>query len=187
MARLCRSPGAGRAVAGTVAACALGSALIVPPPALAHGSRARAAQVSAAVRRSRQLWATIDVCNPSDQPYTVGIRGSMPSDGQPGDAMMMRFRLQYLEPAAQRWIDLGGASSKFLAVGSSRMPRQAGRSFVLYAPAKGTTFVLRGVVSFQWRHSGHVAMAISRPTSAGHQSLAGADPAGYSAATCRIR
>jgi hypothetical protein len=174
-------------VAGTAAACALASAVIFPAAVLAQGARAHAAQVSAAVRRSRELWATIDVCNPSDQPYTVGIRGSMPSDGQSSDAMMMRFRLQYLEPAMQRWTDLAGASSRFLSVGSSRAPRQAGRSFVLFAPAKGTTFMLRGVVSFQWRRGGHVVMAISRATSTGHQSLAGADPANYSAATCRIR
>ncbi len=32
---------------------------------------------------SRELWATVDVCNPKDQPNTVGIRGSMPGDGMP--------------------------------------------------------------------------------------------------------
>ncbi len=55
---------------------------------------------------SRQLWATIDVCNPIDQPDTLGIRGSMPSDGFASDTMYMRFRLQYLNTATKHWIDL---------------------------------------------------------------------------------
>ncbi len=47
--------------------------------------------------------------------------------------------------------------------------------------------MLRGVVSFQWRHGTTVEYTVSRPTTAGHQSLAGADPAGFSAADLRDR
>jgi hypothetical protein len=42
------------------------------------------------------------------------------------------------------------------------------------------------VVSFQWRRGSTVVTSGSKPTTAGRQSLAGADPAGFSAATCSI-
>ena len=45
---------------------------------------------------------------------------------------------------------------------------------------------LRGVVDFQWRHGGKVLYSATRTTSAGHKSLAGAEPADYTAATCVI-
>jgi len=179
---------AGRAVVATALAGALAAA---GPAASAHAAATRApkgtrAQVPSSLRLSSELWATIDVCSPPHEPNTVGIRGSMPGDGQAHDAMFMRFRLQYMDLALNRWVDLARADSGFLPVGSSRTSRQAGRSFVLYAPGGGSAFVLRGVVSFQWRRGSAVVAAISRATKAGHRSLAGADPPNYSAATCRI-
>jgi hypothetical protein len=134
-----------------------------------------------------QLWATIDVCNPYDQPDTVGIRGSMPGNGQSGVSMFMRFRLQYMDTATKRWLDLSnGATPSFVAVGGAKSARQAGRSFQLVPVPGKPAFVLRGVVNFQWRRGTTVVESLSRPTTAGHQSLAGADPAGFSAATCSI-
>jgi hypothetical protein len=138
-----------------------------------------------AILQSPQLWATVDVCNPSDQPDTVGIRGSMPGDGHAKDAMYMRFRLQYLESSTKHWIDLAhGADSGFVAVGAAKSARQTGRSFQLVPVAGKPAVDLRGVVSFQWRRGSTVEYAISRPTTAEHKSLAGADPAGFSAADC---
>jgi hypothetical protein len=139
-----------------------------------------------ALRASRNLWATIDVCNPADQRNTVGVRGSMPGDGQPGDTMFMRFRLQFVDTHADRWVDLAGASSEYFAVGNARSARQAGRSFVLVPPTRGSAFKLRGVVNYQWRHGSRVVSALTRTTSPGHESLAGADPPNFSAATCQI-
>jgi hypothetical protein len=137
--------------------------------------------------RSPQLWATVDVCNAPDQPNTIGIRGSMPSDGHSHDAMYMRFRVQYLDAATHKWVDLPkGADSGYVPVGTADATRQAGRSFQLVPSAGRSAFMLRGAVSFQWRRGVHVVYAISRPTTAGHKSLAGADPAGFSAAGCTI-
>jgi hypothetical protein len=45
---------------------------------------------------------------------------------------------------------------------------------------------LRGVVDFQWRHDRTIVQSATEPTSTGHRSLAGADPQGFSAATCII-
>jgi hypothetical protein len=45
---------------------------------------------------------------------------------------------------------------------------------------------LRGVVTFQWRRHGRVLYSTYRVTTADHISAAGADPSGYSAATCAM-
>jgi hypothetical protein len=136
--------------------------------------------------QSRLLWSTIDVCNASDQPDTVGIRGSMPGDGRPHDSMYMRFRLQYLNTTTKRWTDLTGAASAAVFVGPGSSARQAGRSFTLARVAGRPALTLRGVVGFQWRSGATVMQATSRPTTAGRHSLAGADPPNFSAAACSI-
>lgn len=175
--------------AWAAALVALLSALIfttVPAPAVAQ-TKARKTDTHTLLQ-SRLLWATIDVCNPGDQPDTVGIRGSMPGNGHPHDTMYMRFRLQYMNPTSKRWVDLSkGASSGYVSVGTGASPRQGGRSFKLGSTVGKSTFIMRGVVTFQWRHGAHVLISVSRPTSAGRESLAGADPAGFSAATCTIK
>jgi hypothetical protein len=171
--------------------CALAVALISAMPAspagaVNAGTRARRALDTSALLRSRLLWSTIDVCNAPDQPNTVGIRGSMPGDHQPHDRMYMRFRLQYMDAATKTWTDLSKASAGYAAVGSGATARQAGRSFQLNPVAGQPAFTLRGVVNFQWRHGTTVLAEASRATSAGRDSLAGSDPAGFSAASCLI-
>jgi hypothetical protein len=136
--------------------------------------------------QSPELWATIDVCNSPAFPHVVGVRGSIPGSGLPNELMYMRFQLQYT-PAFGVWVDVGpGADSGFLAVGSSTYKaRQAGRNFTLNAQA-GSRYVVRGVVTFEWRRRGHVVRNAQKQTTAGHVVLAGADPPGYSAAACAL-
>ncbi len=164
--------------------------LLLPAPALAasgSSSDENTGPSKAALLKSADLWATIDVCNPADEPDTVGVRGSMPGTGQSGEVMYMRFRLQYLDVTTKVWIELPtGAASEFVAVGAAKSARQAGRSFQLIPVPGKPAFTLRGVVSFQWRRGTKVLLEVSRPTTAGHKSLAGADPANFSAATCPI-
>ncbi len=160
------------------------SALAPAAPAAAAAPARGSTQLRHALLSSRELWATIDVCHPADQPHTVGIRGSMPGDGHSGDRMYMSFRLQYQDSKSKGWLDLAGASSKFLAVGGGGSPLQGGRSFEL-KPGR-SSFMLRGVVEFQWRRGASVVQSTWRPTGAGHRSVAGADPSGYSAATCSL-
>jgi hypothetical protein len=178
-----------RAIALALACSATVLAALAPPAALGRSTskRAKPAVDSSALFRSRLLWATIDVCNPPDQPDTVGVRGSMPGDHHSHDTMYMRFRLQYLNTTTKAWTDLAkGASSGYADVGTGADPRQAGRSFQLNPVAGQPAFTLRGVVGFQWRHGKTVLAQTSRPTTAGRNSLAGADPAGFSAASCLI-
>jgi hypothetical protein len=161
--------------------------VLLPLPALAASAPTRNGSGRHTLLQSSLLWATIDVCNPSDQPDTVGIRGSMPGDGQSHDRMYMRFRLQYFDSATNVWVDLGtSAESGFIAVGAAKAARQAGRSFKLMPIAGQSAFELRGVVNFQWRRGTSVVQSASRPTTAPHRSFAGADPASFSAATCSI-
>jgi len=147
-----------------------------------HQSRATG---SRSPYRSPELWATINVCNPKNAPDVVGVRGSMPGDGQAKDTMEMRFRLQYYEETTRKWVDLGhGADSGLLPVGPASTVRQYGRSFTLAAPTRAIK--LRGLVSFEWLRGKRVVYSTERVTSAGRKSLAGADPTGYSAATCLL-
>jgi hypothetical protein len=164
---------------GLAAAAAASAAAAAIPPAATAGTHS--------LLGSRRLWATIDVCNPSDQPDTVGVRGSMPGDGHAGDRMYMSFRLQMLESATGRWRSLTGADSpQWIAVGSGASARQGGSSFVIRPVTGEPPIVLRGVVVFQWRRGQTVVAHSLRTTSAGHESFAGADPSGFSAARCSI-
>jgi hypothetical protein len=173
----------------------IGALLSMPASSLAKtavsGAGAAGKSTTTAAERalldSPQLWATIDVCNPPDQPNTVGVRGSMPGATAAKDNMYMRFRLQYLDSSTKQWIDLAnGADSGYVAVGSAKSARQTGRSFQLVPVAGKPAVDLRGVVSFQWRRGSRVEYTVSRPTTAEHQSLAGADPKGFSAAECSL-
>lgn len=165
-------------------------AVLLPAPALAAASvpptTSRASFAPRALRVSRELWATIDVCKAPDQPNTVGIRGSMPGDGQVHDTMYMSFRLQYMDTTSGQWVDLSKTVPPFVAVGAAKTARQGGSSFELKPVTGKPAFTMRGVVNFQWRHGSTVVASLARPTTAGHQSLAGADPANFSAATCQI-
>jgi hypothetical protein len=136
---------------------------------------------------SRELWATIDVCNAAKEPDTVGIRGSMPSDGHAKDTMYMRFQLEYLDPQSRTWsVPTHGADSGYIGVGTAKTGHQGGSSFQLGAPKSPPGYTMRGVVTFQWRRGGRVVHQATRTTSAGHPNVVRADPPGYSAAECTI-
>jgi hypothetical protein len=178
------------ALAALVALSLSGAVLMLAPGsarAVAPSNKATRATETAPLLRSRLLWATIDVCNATDQPDTIGIRGSMPGDHVAHDTMFMRFRLQYMNTTTKAWVDLTkGAAEAYTNVGTGASARQAGRSFQLNPVAGQPAFTLRGIVNFEWRRRGAVVAQASRATSAGRVSLAGSDPEGFSAATCLI-
>jgi hypothetical protein len=184
------------AVRGAVLAlvlCMVASTVVVlsAPAQSAVAVKARARTTTTVPRhsllRSRELWATIDVCNPAKEPDTVGIRGSMPSDGHEKDAMYMRFQLEYLDIKSNVWsMPTHGADSGYVSVGAAKAGRQGGSSFQLGAPKGPPGYTMRGVVTFQWRRAGKVVHQATRTTSAGHSNVARADPPGYSAAQCTI-
>jgi hypothetical protein len=132
------------------------------------------------------LWATVDVCDSPSHPDTIGIRGSMQGTGDASERMYMQFFVEY-RSASGHWHYLGGAGdSGLVAVGDgSLVAQQAGRNFVI-VPSAGRSYTLRGIVVFEWRLAGRTLAQAVRATSAGHRASAGADPPGFSAASCRI-
>jgi hypothetical protein len=162
-----------RAIASTTLALIWGGALLAP----AHGAAALAGP-----------WATVNVCDTTGHPDGIGIRAAMPGNGVASDRMLVRLRVQYRgrggrwraagEQADSGWLDLGS--------GRARM-REVGRTFTIRPPAGGGAYVLRGVATFEWRRGDTVLRRARRLTRAGHPRTAGADPPGYSAATCTIR
>jgi hypothetical protein len=140
---------------------------------------------AAAAQESSDLWATVNVCDTAAKPNTIGIRGSMPGLKRRA-TLRMRFRVQYLAPDG-RWLAVRrNADSRWQKVGVRAGGRvEYGWSFV-FAPPKRGDIVLRGVVYFQWRRAGKVIRRERKVTEGGHVSTVGADPPGFSAATCRI-
>jgi hypothetical protein len=139
--------------------------------------------------QSKRLWATVNVCDTAAHPDAIGIRGSMPGSGDRSEVMFMRFQIQYLTPADGRWHYLvPGGDSGFVKVGSaSARARERGRTFTITPPpATQGSYVLRGVVTFEWREDGDAVRSARKSTTAAHPDTAGSDPAGATAATCQI-
>jgi len=133
------------------------------------------------------LWATVNICDTPGQPNVIGIRGSMPGLGRSA-VLWMRFQVQYFarldgkwhngeKDADSGWRRLGKSTSKVI---------ESGHSFTFAPPAGGGSHTLRGAVTFRWVRNGRRVRQLRRLTEAGHKSTKGADPEGYSAATCLI-
>jgi hypothetical protein len=142
---------------------------------------------AAAAAREPALWATVNVCDTAKQPDAIGIRASMP--GVPkGARLSMRFRVQYrVQDNAQGgvWQDVEGADSGWRVVGAGKgAPVEWGWGFTFAHPMKPV--VMRGVVRFRWRKGDTLPRQAELATEAGHRSSAGADPVGYSAASCAL-
>jgi hypothetical protein len=159
-------------------------AVIITLCALLVGPIATAQAKSAA--DARAPWATVNVCDTTASPNTIGVRASMPGSRTGAEVRWMRFIVDYHSETDARWRRLAGSDSGFLRVGKGRSPRQFGRSLRI-APG-GAPVLLRGRVYFEWRtEGGDVLERASARTHKGHRSNTGDDPPGYSASTCTIR
>ena len=132
-----------------------------------------AASAAPAPAADRELWATVNICDTESHPSEIGIRASLPAR-----TVQLRFRVQYRDSADGRWRWVRGANSGW----HKDRARESGWSFEV---AGDGTRILRGVVNYRWTKRGKVVRR-TRLTEVGHQSTAGADPADFSAATCRI-
>src|SRR3954469_6162114 len=134
-------------------AVAVLTALVVAPAA-----PAAARQKPRSIYESPLLWATVNVCDTPDNPDTIGIRGSIPGSGVRGEKMYLRFQVQYFSRSEKRWHNIAeGADSGWVTAGSARFrARQAGWSFRFTPPSDGSSFLLRGAVTFEWRASDRV-------------------------------
>lgn len=153
------------------------------PPASA------AARDKPSIYDNKRLWATVNVCDTVGHPDAIGIRGSMPGSGDRKEEMFMRFGVQYWAPEEKLWHNLGpGADSGWVDVGSARYrTRESGRTFTITPPRPGApAYMLRGVVTFEWREAGEVVRRARKRTGTRRTKVNGSDPIGYSAATCTI-
>jgi hypothetical protein len=160
--------------------------------ALLGGAGAASARVAPSepgrtVYASKLLWTTINVCDTAGHPDGIGIRGSMPGSGDRRERMFMRFQVQYFDVRLQQWHNtVADGDSGFLAVGSARFRRlESGRTFTITPPPLGS-YLLRGVVTFEWRQGGEVVRRARKRTAAGHPGTPGSDPPGFTAAVCEI-
>src|SRR6059036_1706372 len=117
------------------------TALLAASPAGAAKHKPRS------IYRSPLLWATVNVCDTPSSPDTIGIRGSIPGSGVRGEKMFLRFQVQYFSRTDGNWIPVGSAMYK---------AREAGWSFRFSPPAAGSTDLLRGAVSFEWRKGSQI-------------------------------
>jgi hypothetical protein len=113
----------------------------------------------------------------------------MPGSGYRGERMYVRFQVQYFDRAERMWHNLlEGGDSGWIDVGHARYKvRQTGWLFRFNAPEPGTTLLLRGAVTFEWRDGDEVARRVRKRTRGGKRSTSGADPKGFSAAVCELR
>jgi hypothetical protein len=140
--------------------------------------------------RDAAPWATVNVCDTVGHPDGIGVRGWMPGTGDRRDELFMRLQLQFLRRADNTWHALGGSGdSGFIDAGNGATHgRQSGRTFTLSPPGRGRpAFVLRGLLTFEWRRDDVVQRRTRRLTTGGHPGTPGADPEDFSAAACSIR
>jgi len=178
------------AIASLVAAAlATGAALGEPawsaPAAPPAGSQPAAPPPKLA--QSKDLWATVDICNTQAHPHVLGIRASIPGTGHRRQRMFMRFRAQFLDASGQ-WTDVPGADSGARSVGSAiYRARQSGWSFMLQPAGGAPPEQLRGEVDFEWlARNRHVLYRTQLFSTAGHPTGADGDPPNYNAATCTM-
>jgi hypothetical protein len=142
---------------------------------------------AAQAKPTKDLWATVNVCDTAKSPDDMGVRARMPGDGTHRH-MYMRFTAEF-RVAKDKWkVVSGKGRSNWLYAGSALFRNQElGYTFSFDAPKAGTSYVMRGLVDFQWRAkgSGKVVMRAQRITARGHPTKP-AEPKGFSAGTCKI-
>jgi hypothetical protein len=146
-----------------------------------------AALPATAAKTPRYLWATVNVCDTPVHDNMMGVRASMPGDGD-HTRMYMRFVAQFYDRSRQLWSDVKGSGvSKWIFVGSGiYAARQGGYTFAFDPPSSGKTFVLRGAVDYKWTKGNRIVRTAHVLTKNGHPNTKGADPAPYSASLCQI-
>ncbi len=136
--------------------------------------------------KSRHLWSTVHSCDTKKHPNQLGIRASMPGTGVRAQRMFMRFRAQYKADGVWRNFSRNGPDSRWQPVGPAHYKARQSGWFFPFRPKKGQAFELRARVDFRWRRGSRIVAQVKEFSTPGH-SARGADPDGYSAATCEIR
>ena len=148
---------------------------------------AAATAAPAATTTPKGLWATINICDTETSPNDMGVRASIPGDGD-HTRMYIRITPQYYDRPNQTWSGVKGyPSSGWIYAGSGLYKRaERGFTFEFDAPQNGATLLLRGAVDFKWVKKHHTVRTFHLVTKGGHPGTVGADPKDYSAPVCNI-
>jgi hypothetical protein len=141
-------------------AVALAGALVLPAAA-------------PAAKKSPDLWATVNLCDPPTRPGAVGIRVSIPRErGAP--RQWARIRTQFYDRETRSWRRVrAGGDTGFARVGTGTRTVQTGTTFTFNVPAAGATpVVLRGLVDVQWRRGTKIVDRTRLVTEGGHEDPA---------------
>jgi hypothetical protein len=190
-------PGVRRVGAKIVIALALGCALAAASASGARLERAAStttaptntksptpAQIRAAVKKaesSKQLWATVNICNTKHHRHTVGIRGQMPSLGFPA-TLSMQVQVDYWNYAAKKFVPDRGVHQLVALGDPANEIVQGGATFKFKPPA-----LLSGTITFEWKLHGKVIGSKRSATATGHKNAKFGDPPGYSSSRCNIK
>jgi hypothetical protein len=142
------------------------------------------AQIRTAVAKaesSKQLWATVNVCNTKHHPGTIGIRGQMPSLGFPA-SLSMKVQVDYWNYAAKKFEPDPGVNQLVALGDPTNELVQGGSTFKFKSRA-----LLSGTIRFQWKLHGKLIGSKRRATAGGHKNAKYGDPPGYSATSCNIK
>jgi hypothetical protein len=164
-------------------AIAAAIALLSAAAAEASGTPSNA-QIRAAVRRaerSKELWATVNICNSKHFPNVIGIRGQMPTLGFPA-RLWMQFQVEYWSLRAKRFRPVAG-TLQWVSLGLAKTGLHQGGIRVHFAPHAGR---LRGRVRFEWRLGGKAIGDATHTTTRGHSDADFGDPPHFSAWHCVI-
>jgi hypothetical protein len=162
---------------------ALVTLVVLGVPSFADASRRpTSSQIRNAIRkaeRSRDLWATVNICNTKRHPNVLGLRGQMPSLGF-NASLGMRFGVDYWVITKHQFRPVPHVSES-VSLGSSKMGLKQGGVRFKFGSHSGH---LRGSVTFQWRLGRRVLGSITRKTSGGHPRADFGDPPRFSASQC---
>jgi hypothetical protein len=177
------------AAVGAISAPAVATAA---KPGKTHHKKGRtlAEKIHAAVlaaERSPDLWATINVCTSgnADGSDEVGIRGQMPSLGFPATLTMV-VSVSYWNYTDMKFEPANAASSTVSLGAGTHGLHQGGVNFPFAPPTSGSTYLVRGTVTFEWLSGSKVLGKVTRNTGHGYAGVSFSDPPGYSSGTCSL-
>ena len=140
-----------------------------------------AAEVTAA-ERSPDLWATVNVCTSAPGDDMVGIRGQMPRLGVTA-TLSMDISVSYWNGSA--FVPDNVSQAVTLGKGTHGI-HQGGVNFPFAPPATGSTFLVRGTITFEWTIGTKVVGKVTHNTGHGYANVAFTNPPGYSSGTCTL-
>jgi len=114
-------------------------------------------------------WATINACDPADDPGSVGVRVSVPN--RRDAAQWVRVRIQFFDGTLGSWrVVRAGGDGGFTKLSDGGGRVFGGTTFTFTPPAAGRQVKLRGLVDVQWRAGKRVVSRTQITTHGNHRS-----------------